>query len=352
MNKLASTLSKIEPIELDLEKQTRRRLDRLTMPQGSLGRLEELAQRAVAITKNPHPHFTHKVIITMAGDHGVVEEGVSAFPKEVTVQMVVNFLQGGAGINVLSRHVGARVQVVDMGVAVDLDSDPSLMVKKVGYGTKNFTKGPAMTKEEATRAIEAGIEVVEEMAKVGLDILGTGDMGIANTTASSAITACITGLPVSSVAGRGTGITDEILQKKIWAIERGLAVNKPNPEEPLDVLAKVGGFEIGGIVGAILAGAMMKIPVVIDGFISGASALIAVGLAPLCRDYIIAAHRSEEAGHGAILERLRLQPLLDLRMRLGEGTGAALGINLMEAGIKILKEMASFEDAGVSEGLI
>ena len=347
MKKLTSIIEKIEPIDKELMEEAQNRLDSLTKPQGSLGRLEELAKKAVGITRQRFPSFDKKVIVTMAGDHGVAAEGVSAYPKEVTAQMVLNFVRGGAAINVLARHVGAEVVVVDMGVAVDLDESLQVIPKKIGYGTKNFLKGPAMTRDEAIRSIEAGIEVVEEIGD--LDILGIGDMGIGNTTPSSAIIAVLGGCSVREVTGRGTGIDDEALDRKIQVIEKGIAINRPDPGDPVDVLSKVGGFEIGGLAGCVLAAAAHRIPVVIDGFISTAGALIAAELAPLAKEYIIASHISQEIGHRIMLQRMGLEPLLDLHLRLGEGTGAALGISLVEAGVKILKEMATFNDANVSE---
>ncbi|MBU0567524.1 nicotinate-nucleotide--dimethylbenzimidazole phosphoribosyltransferase [bacterium] len=349
MSKLKETLSGITPVREDLSGETQRRLDNLTKPQGSLGRLEELAKKVVVITGNEKPVLTNKVIFTMAGDHGVAEEGVSLFPSEVTPQMVYNFVAGGAGINVLARHVGVRVVVVDMGVAADLEPHPEIVDKKVGYGTKNMVKEPAMSREEAIKALCAGIEVFEEELKKGIDIVGTGDMGIANTTASSAIVACITGAEVEKVTGRGTGITDEAWQNKVRAIKKALALNRPDPRDPVDVLAKVGGFEIGGLAGVILAAANHRVPVIIDGFISGAAALIATEIEPKVKDYLIAAHCSVEIGHKITLEKMGLRPLLDLDLRLGEGTGAALGMSIVEAGCKILNEMATFESAGVSE---
>ena len=349
MKLLNETISKIGKIDNSLSEETQKRLDNLTKPQGSLGRLEDLAKQVVEITKNRNPGLKRKVIFTMAGDHGVVANNVSAFPQEVTPQMVYNFLNGGAGINVLARHVGARVIVVDMGVACDLKSDPALSVKKVNYGTKNMTKGPAMSKNEAIKSVENGIEVFNEALPAGIDIVGTGDMGIGNTTPSSAIVATITGRNVEEVTGRGTGIDDKTLASKIAAIKEALKVNKPNPKDGIDTLAKVGGFEIGGLAGVILAAAAHRIPVVIDGFISGAAALIAYTLEPKTRDYMIAAHCSVEKGHKAALAFLGLKPILDLNLRLGEGTGAVLAMNIIEAGTKILNEMATFESAGVSE---
>lgn len=349
MRKLNETIQKIEKIDYSLAAKTQKRLDNLTKPQGSLGRLEEFAKQVVEITKNENPSINSKVIFTMAGDHGVVEEGVSAFPKEVTSQMVYNFLRRGAGINVLARHIGAKVIVVDMGVACDLDPHPELVVKKVNYGTKNMSKGPAMEKDEAIRSIEAGIEVFESALGKGIDIAGTGDMGIGNTTPSSAIASVITGEPVEDMTGRGTGIDDKGLSGKIKAIKKAISVNEPDPEDGLDVLSKVGGFEIGGLAGVILAAASKRIPVVIDGFISGAAALIAYKLEPKVKDYMIAAHCSVERGHKLVLRYMGLKPVLDLDLRLGEGTGAVLGMGLIEAGVKILTQMATFQAASVSE---
>ena len=346
---LSNTIAMIKPLDKEAMAEARSRQDLLTKPQGSLGRLEELSIQLAGIQGKPIPQIRHKAIITMAGDHGVVAEGVGNWPQEVTAQMIYNFLRGGAGINVLARHAGARVVVVDMGVAAKLEPHPHLISKKVAPGTQNMCLGPAMTMEQAVTSIESGIGVVgAELAK-GLDIVGTGDMGIGNTTASSAICAAMTGGAVAEVTGRGTGITDEQLAHKIEVIKRALAVNHPDPQQPLDVLAKVGGFEIGGLVGVMLAAAAYRIPVVIDGFISGAAALIATALAPQLKDFLIPAHVSAEAGHRVLLRHLGLKPLLDLGMRLGEGTGAALGIFLAEAAAKILAEMSTFAEAGVSE---
>lgn len=325
------------------------RQDMLTKPQGSLGRLEELSLQLAGIYRKPIPAIKDKVIVTMAGDHGVAAEGVSAFPQEVTPQMVINFLAGGAAINVLARHVGARIVVVDMGVASDFAPHPSLVVKKVARGTANMAQGPAMTRAQAEQAILAGVEVVEAEIQRGLDIVGTGDMGIGNTTPSAAIAAALTGEPPAKIAGRGTGVDDEGLKRKVSAIERAIKVNQPDPKDGLDVLAKVGGFEIGGLAGVILGAAANGKPVMVDGFISTAAAMIAVALAPQARPYLISAHRSKEIGHGIMLDWLGLNPLFDLDLRLGEGTGAALGISMAEAACKILAEMATFGEAGVSE---
>jgi nicotinate-nucleotide--dimethylbenzimidazole phosphoribosyltransferase len=350
MKLLSDTIEKIQPLDNEAMAKARKRQDELTKPAGSLGRLEEVSIQIAGIQRQAKPEIKNKAMITMAADHGVVDEKVGNWPREVTAQMVENFLRGGAGINVLARQAGARIVFVDMGVASDLKPNKQLIVKKVDYGTKNMCQGPAMTGEQAIEAIEAGIEIVNGEAKKGLDIVGTGDMGIGNTTASSAVFAALSGKIVEEVTGRGTGLNDEQLNHKIEVIKRALAINKPNPTKPLEVLAKVGGFEIGGLVGVMLGAAAQHVPVVIDGFISGAAALVAATLTPQLKDYIIAAHVSAEAGHAAMLQYLRLKPLLNLEMRLGEGTGAALGIIIAEAAVRTLNEMATFAEAGVSEG--
>lgn len=350
MDLLKNTIEGIKPPAKAFMHVVQARQDILTKPAGSLGRLEELSVQLAGIQGKATPGVEKKAMITMAGDHGVVDEKVGNWPREVTAQMVENFLRGGAGINVLARQVGARIVFVDIGVASDLKPNPRLIVRKVGYGTKNMCLGPAMTAEQAVEALEVGINIVDEEADRGLDIVGTGDMGIGNTTSSSAIFAAMTGKPTREVTGRGTGLTDEQLDHKIDVIKRALEVNKPDPSQPLDVLAKVGGFEIGGLAGVMLGAASRHIPVVIDGFISGAAALIASALSPEVKDYIIAAHVSAEAGHPAMLEHMGLKPLLNLDMRLGEGTGAALGIFIAEAAARTLNEMATFAEAGVSEG--
>ena len=348
-NSLPRILKGIEPLDGEVMKAARARQDELTKPRGSLGRLEELSIKIAGIRGEVVRGFEHKVIVTMAADHGIVSGGVTLYPQEVTRQMVSNFLSGGAGINVLARFIGARVVVVDMGVVGGFAPHPNLVCKMVDFGTKDMTKEPAMTRQQALDAIEGGIEVVAaEMAK-GLDIVGTGDMGIGNTTASSAICAAITGEPIEEVTGRGEGLGDEQLAHKVKVIQKALELNKPDPSDPIDVLSKVGGFEIGGLVGVMLGAAANHIPVVIDGFISGAAALIATELSPGLKDYLIAAHLSAESGHKALLEYLGLTPLLSLEMRLGEGTGAALGMAIVEAAVKTLAEMATFSEAGVSE---
>lgn len=346
---LQDIIAKIEGLDEAASAAARSRQDSLTKPPGSLGRLEELSVQLAGVSGQPVPVIKDKVIITMAGDHGVVAEGVSAYPQEVTPQMVLNFLNGGAAINVLARHVGARIVIVDMGVAADLETHPALVIKKVAHGTANMAKGSAMTAEQAERAILTGVEVLEAEIQRGLDIVGTGDMGIGNTTPSAAIAAALTGSTPAKIAGRGTGVDDSGLKRKIDAIERALAVNNPDPSNGLDVLAKVGGFEIGGLAGVMLGAAAHRKPVMVDGFISTAAAMIAVTLAPKSKPYLIAAHRSQEYGHGLMLDWLGLKPLLDFDLRLGEGTGAALGISMAEASCKVLAEMATFAEAGVSD---
>jgi nicotinate-nucleotide--dimethylbenzimidazole phosphoribosyltransferase len=348
---MVETLKRIHRIDARFYILAQARLDSLTKPKGSLGRLEEFAMRLAGIRENAMPDTGKKIIFTFAGDHGVAEEGVSAFPGEVTRQMVFNFLNGGAGINVLARQAGADVAVIDIGVAHDFGNLDGLILKKVLQGTGNIRKSPAMSRDEAVRCIEVGIGLAGEYAKKGYSLFGTGEMGIANTTPSSAIASVLTGRPVSEVTGRGTGIDDGTLGRKIAVIEDAVRLNRPDPSDAVDVLSKVGGAEIGGIAGLVLGAAANRIPVVIDGFISTAGALIAYCIEPKTADYMFAAHNSVEKGHKAMLERIGLRPILDLEMRLGEGTGAALAMIMIEAGIRIYREMATFGDAGVSAGV-
>jgi len=347
---LEEIIKQIQQLDETAMQLARARQDTLTKPRGSLGRLEELSIQLAGMTANPFPSVERKTVIVMAADHGVALEGVSAYPVEVTPQMVLNFLRGGAAINVLARQADARVVVVDMGIAVEVD-DPSgrLLRRRVGVGTANLAQGPAMTREQAMESIQSGIEIGEAEIARGADILATGDMGIGNTTASAAITCALMNQSPENIAGRGTGVNDDGLKRKIAVIARALDVNKPKANDALDVLAKVGGFEIGGLAGVMLAAAANRKPVVVDGFISTASAMIAASLAPAARDYMIAAHVSQERGHKLMLEWLGLNPLLDLNLRLGEGTGAALAFHLIEASARILREMATFDEAGVSD---
>ncbi len=346
---LPSLAERIQPLDAAAMGAARERENRLTKPAGSLGRLEELAIQLAGITGRPRPRFAHKAVIVLAGDHGVASAGVSAYPREVTAQMVLNFLAGGAAINVLARRVGARVVVGDLGVDADLPEHPGLIDARIARGTRNMVDGPAMTRAEALAAISAGAEILDDEAEQGLDLLAIGEMGIGNTTAASAIVAALTGLPVARVTGRGTGVDDRGWQRKVAAIESALAVNRPHHDDPLDVLAKVGGFEIAGLVGVTLAAAGRRIPVLVDGFISSVAALVAAEICPAARGYLIAAHRSVEVGHQAVLDRLGLKPYLDLDLRLGEGTGAALAMGLVDAAAAILDEMATFGEAGVSD---
>jgi nicotinate-nucleotide--dimethylbenzimidazole phosphoribosyltransferase len=348
VDKLKKTLEMIKPANSRAVEEAQKHLDNLTKPPGSLGVLEDIAKKIAGITGEVKPPLPRKTCILLAGDHGVTDEGVSAFPKEVTPQMVMNFLNGGAAMSVLSRHVGAELIVVDIGVAADLPDHPMLIKKKIAYGTANMAKGPAMTREEAIEAIEVGIEIAEECLQKGAGIFGTGEMGIGNTTPSTAITAFYRGSGVAEVCGRGTGVDDESLKLKVRVIEKAIELNKPDGDDALDVLSKIGGFEIAGMAGVMLAAAANRKPVLIDGFISGAAALVASKLQPLVVDYMLASHLSEEPGHATILELLGLKPFLRMNMRLGEGTGAALAMNIVDGALKIVHEMASFTDAGVS----
>ncbi len=351
MSLLERTLEKIYPQDTESRERAKTRLDQLAIPHWALGDLMDLAVDLAGITCSVKPDIKRKAIITMAGDHGVVEEGVSKFPSEVTPQMVYNFVNGGAGINALARQAGADVHVVDMGVNADLNDlakSGKIINKKIGLGTENIAKGPAMSLAMAKRAVESGIDIANDLSDK-YDLFGTGDMGIGNTTPSTAIAAVITGKSVDLLTGRGTGLDDEQLKNKVQVIERILEVNKPNPKKGIEVLAQVGGFEIGGIAGLILGAAAKRKPVVIDGFISTAGALIAYAIEPFVRDYLICAHRSVEPGHRIMQEHLGCKkPLLDLNLRLGEGTGSAIAMNIVEAAVAVLTEVDTFEEAAVA----
>jgi nicotinate-nucleotide--dimethylbenzimidazole phosphoribosyltransferase len=346
---LRETLDNIPPLDKGLEKKVQARLNSLTKPLKSLGRLEKIACQYAVIRGQERPKLQKKVIYTFAADHGVTEEGVSAYPKAVTAQMVYNFLRDGAAINVLARHVGAEVRVVDIGVDHDFGPMEGLIHKKVLRGTQNLAKGPAMTKQEALTAMEEGCGLAQQAATEGVDLLGTGDMGIGNTTPSSAIAAVMTGKQVATITGSGTGLNTKGLEHKIQVIQQAIELNQPDPRDPVGVLAKVGGLEIAAIAGFLLGAAAHRVPVVVDGFISGAGALIASGLFPALKDYIFISHLSAEKGHRAMCAALNIKPLLDLDLRLGEGTGACLGMTLVEAGVKVLNEMATFDEAKVSK---
>jgi nicotinate-nucleotide--dimethylbenzimidazole phosphoribosyltransferase len=347
-DQLAQTIARIQPLDRAAMSAAEARQLQLTKPPRALGRLEALSIQLAGISAKPRPRLEHKVVAVMAADHGVVAEGVSAFPAEVTPAMVMNFVAGGAAINVLSRQIGARVLVTDVGVNADLSAAAGVRQRKVRMGTANMALGPAMTRAEALQAIGVGIDLVDEELRNGLDIVATGDMGIGNTTASSAVIAALTGLPVAKVTGRGTGITVEALAGKVAVIEKALAVNEPDPSDPVDVLAKVGGLEIAALTGVVLGAAANRVPVVMDGFISAAAVLSAVRLCHEAVDYILPSHVSIEIGHQAVLDELGLIPLFDLEMRLGEGTGAALAMGIIEAAARILDEMATFDSAGVA----
>jgi nicotinate-nucleotide--dimethylbenzimidazole phosphoribosyltransferase len=348
MTLLADTLARISPPDPELARRTQTLLDGKTKPRRSLGRLEELACRIAAARGVAVPELPVKAVVVMAADHGVAAEGVSAFPQEVTWQMVANFVRGGAAINVLARQAGAEVVVVDMGVKQPVDL-PGVRAVRIGPGTGNLAREPAMSRAQAIAALEAGIGIAAELASDGVTLLATGEMGIANTTSAAALGAHFTGAAPEEMAGRGTGIDDAGLRRKVDAIRRALALHGAASADPLDALARLGGFEIAGLAGVVLGGAARRIPVVIDGFISSAAALAAVRLAPAAAGYLVAAHRSVEPGHARILQALDARPLLDLELRLGEGTGAALAFHLAEAAVRILREMATFADAGVSD---
>lgn len=350
MDALKQLIARIEPADAAWEEKAWERLRSQIRPRGSLGRLENMAARLAAIQRTMTPDVTKKLIFTMAGDHGVAAEGVSAYPQEVTFQMVYSFIQGWASINVLAKHVGANVEVVDCGVAADIPPEWPIRHCKVAKGTANMAKGPAMTREEAARAIMVGAELVEAAHREqGVTLFGTGDMGIANTTPSTAIVAAFSGLSVRELTGRGTGVDDEAFARKVAVIEKALEVNRPDPNDPLDVLAKVGGLEIAALGGAVLGAAAVRMPVVCDGFIATAGALVACRLVPAAKDYLFVSHRSQEPGHISMARLLGLDPILDLGMRLGEGTGAALAMNLVEASAKVLMEIKTFAEAGVTD---
>ena len=346
---LEDVVGRIEPADHHAMRAARLRQGRLTKPPGSLGRLEAISIQLAGIFKTERPKLRHKAIIVAAADHGVVAQGVTSYPQEVTAQMVLNFLAGGAAISILARIAGVELVIVDAGVATPLPDHPGLHVLGIGRGTADMSLGPAMTREQAESCINTGIRLAKEAAKNGADLLGTGDMGIGNTTASSAIVAALTGRPPSETTGRGTGRNDSELSHKTAVVQRALEVNCPDPSDGLDVLAKVGGFEIGVLAGVVLGGAMERRAVVLDGFISGAAALIAHSLCPNVKDYLVASHLSAQQGHRVILSHLRLHPLLDLEMRLGEGTGAVLAMSLVEAASACLSDMATFDEAGVSD---
>ena len=350
-------IKSIEPADQEMIQQAREHTSRLVMPHRALGELHLIGERVCGIQRTMEPSVKNKAVLVMAGDHGIATQGVSAYPQEVTGEMVKTFLRGGAGINVLARQTGARVVVVDIGIIPDTPDlsagatgQNALIVKKVARGTMDFTRGAAMTLEQAEQSVTAGYGAAADLFEQGAELLGTGDMGIGNTSPSSAIGAVITGHPVERMTGRGTGVDDEAFARKCQALQKGIDINRPDPKDPLDVLSKVGGFEIGGIAGATLAAARFQRPVIIDGLISTAGALLAHAMCPHVADYMFAGHRSVEQGHQRMLEYMGLRPILDLGMRLGEGTGAALAMHIIEAGVRVFREVLTFEQAGVSKG--
>ncbi len=351
---LQQIIDGIHPLNRQMVEKARARTAQLVMPPRALGRLHAIGEQLCGVQGTLRPQIRGKAVLVMAGDHGIVAEGISAFPQAVTGAMIQTFLAGGAGINAMARHVGAEVWVADMGILPDLDAaslknGSRLLVRKLGPGTANFARGPAMTPEQARKAVLTGFELASSLISKGVDLLGTGDMGIGNTTPAAAIGAIITGKSIADMVGPGTGIDDDGILRKREAIRRGIELNRPDPHDGLDVLAKVGGFEIGGIAGIILAGAYHRKPVVVDGFISTAGALVAQRLSPATADYMLAGHCSEEPGHRHMLAHLKLLPILDLGMRLGEGTGAALAMSVIEAAIRVMTEVMTFEEAGVPD---
>lgn len=341
-------ITEIESIDREAGKRAKQRLDSLTKPPGSLGKLEGLAIRLSEITGQVPPEIDKKVHIIMVGDHGVVEEGVSAFPAEVTGQMVKNFLHGGAAINVLTNQVGAELKLVDVGMKQEIECE-EILNYRIKKGTDNFTKGPAMSRKEAVSALEAGIRVTHRVIQNGCQLITVGEMGIGNTSPSSAILAVLSDHDLEKIVGPGTGLSPAEVKEKQEIISRAIELNCPNPADPLDVLAKVGGLEIAGMAGCMLASAAGRRPVIIDGFIAGAAALIACNLEPEVSNYLLPSHVSAEPGHRKIYDMLDISPFLDLDMRLGEGTGAVLTVHLVEAALKIMTEMATFAEAGISQ---
>ncbi len=345
---LKKAVAKIVLPDAEYEKMAARRLDEQARPNGSLGLLENTARRLAGISKTLDIRLNRRIIVTCAGDHGVTAEGVSLFPQEVTAQMVYNFVDGGASINVLARHAGASVRAADLGVNHDFDPGLPIFHEKIAKGTGNIRREPAMTREQAILSIEAGISIAEGLASdPGADILGTGDMGIGNTTPSTAVIATFSGIEAEELTGRGTGLDDKSFARKIKVIKDALDLHRPDPADPLDVLSKVGGFEIGGLAGLVIGAAAMGIPVVCDGLIATAGALIACELAPPAKSYLFTSHKSVEAGHSFMLERLGIEPLLDLRLRLGEGTGAALAMEIMDASTRVLAEIRTFDEVRI-----
>jgi nicotinate-nucleotide--dimethylbenzimidazole phosphoribosyltransferase len=349
LDEVVSGLPPIEAADREWIARAEARQRSLTKPPGSLGRLEDIANRVAAIQQTLTPKIASARIVVFAADHGVTAERVAPYPPSVTAQMVTNFLAGGAGVNALARVAGADVIVVDIGIASALEPTAGTRGRRVARGTRNMVQEPAMTPDETRDAMVVGIEAGKEAVEAGVDVIGLGEMGIGNSTAASAVTAALTGLPAAVVTGRGTGADDLMLERKIAVIERALQARRPDPGDPLDVLAKVGGLELAGLAGLVLAGAAHRRVVVTDGFIATAAAAIAVRLCPAASDYLFAAHRSPEPGHSVLLSLIGHEPLLDLQMRLGEGTGAALALGVIRGAVAAFTQMATFSSAGVSD---
>lgn len=349
MSLLENTCAAIVATDRQAAETAQRRLDGKTKPRRSLGRLEDLACKIAAIARCPRPPLPSKAIVVMAGDHGVAQEGVSAYPPEVTRQMLLNFAHGGAAINVLARQIGARLVVVDMGVRGPDQEIPGVLGRRVRPGTDNFTRGPAMTVADAVSALEHGIAVAHGLADSGIGLVGIGEMGIGNTTAATALLAAFSGASPRDITGRGTGIDEATWARKIAVVERALSVNPSAGKSALEILAALGGFEIAGLAGVTLGAASRGVPVVLDGFIASTAALCAAKIVPHAAEYLVASHRSVEVGHRRVLSALGCDAILDLDMRLGEGTGAALAMPIVESALRILHEMASFDEAQVTD---
>lgn len=346
---LLQECASVSPTDPLAEDAARARLDQLTKPPGSLGRLEDLAARVARVQGTDRPGIQRKTIVLMAGDHGVVAEGVSPYPQDVTWQMVANFSAGGAAINQLAASVGADIRLVDMGVARDVSAFPGVIDRKIAPGTANMAEGPAMSREDAARAVRTGMAIAREAVAEGYDLIGTGEMGIGNTTSAAALTCALAGTDADAVVGPGTGLDPEGVARKALVVERALSANDVRSQDVLGVLAAVGGFEIAGLAGVVIGSALARTCVVADGFISGAAALVALRICPAAADYLFASHRSAEPGHSVVLDALGLEPVLELDMRLGEGTGAALAMGIMDAACRMLSGMATFAEAGVAE---
>lgn len=345
---LEQTLNSISGLHTDMMEKAQARLDGLTKPLGSLGRLEDISKQIVGITGELIPKVDKKSVVIMCADNGVVDEGVSSCPKSVTSTVTQNFMRGITGINVFAKQTGANIVVIDMGVDDEINH-PGIINRKIRKSTWNMAKGPSMTREEAVKAIEIGIEIVGELKSKGVNLLGTGEMGVGNTTTSSAIAAVLTKNQVEYMVGKGAGLSQEGLENKIQVVKRAIEVNGPDPTDPLDVLAKVGGFDIAGLAGCYLGAAKHRIPILIDGFISSAAALVAIKMKPEVKDYIFPSHGSAEPGSLRIMEALGFEPMLNLGMRLGEGTGAALAFHIIDAALAAYTHMGTFGDANIEQ---